>query len=86
MASTVLHEGWAILTFADGRPAHAGRLRYEQVGQMYQWVLAVPPCHRHHGFDAIIDPLYVKTITPCTEGEAVAFADAPAALREPPAA
>jgi hypothetical protein len=25
-----LHEGWSILTFLDGRPAHAGMLRYER--------------------------------------------------------
>ena len=86
MATTTLHEGWAILTFTDQRPPHAGRLRYQQVGQMYQWVLSVPPSHRHLGFDAIIDPLHVQTITPCSEEQAIAIANTPAALREPPAA
>ena len=82
-----LHEGWAILTFGDGRPAHAGLLRYERVNaDLYQWVLAVPACHRHKGFEAIIDPLMVRSVTPCTEDEAVTLANAPASLREPPAA
>ena len=86
MSTTTLHEGWAILTFTDQRPPHAGRLRYEQVGQMYQWVLSVPACHGHQGFEAIINPLHVKAITPCSEEDAIAFAHTPAALREPPAA
>ena len=56
MATTTLHEGWAILKFTDQRSPHVGRLRYEQVGQVYQWVLSVPAGHGHHGLEAIIDP------------------------------
>ena len=82
---TTLHEGWSILTFVDRAPC-AGLLRYEQVGNLYQWVLDVPACHGHKGYTAIIDPLCVKTVTPCTDVEAVKFVATPAALREPPAA
>ena len=78
-----LHEGWSILTFTD-RPPQAGLLRYERVNALHQWVLDVPACHRHKGFTAIIDPLCVESITPCTDVEAVKFANLPAELREPP--
>jgi len=82
-----LHEGWVILTFGDGRPAQAGQLRYEHVkGPWYQWVLTVPACHHHKEVEAIIDPAYVRSVTPCTRDEAVTFAGAPVALRKPPAA
>jgi hypothetical protein len=81
---TPLHEGWAILTFKDGRPPSAGRVRYERVGELFQWVLVVPACHSHKQIEAILDPRYVKTITCCTEEEAIAMANTPAAMRKPP--
>ena len=84
MADT-LHEGWVILTFADREPL-AGMLRYEKVGELFQWVLDVPASHRHRGYVAIIDPLAIKTVTPCTDTEAVKFISTRAPLREPPAA
>ena len=80
-----LHEGWAILAFADTPPL-AGRLRYERVGTLYQWALAVPACHHHGGYTAVIDPLRVTSVTPCSECEAVDFAKQPAPLRDPDAA
>ena len=82
---TTLHEGWSILTFAD-RPALAGLLRYEKVGAIYQWAVDVPACHRHNGYTAIVDPLSVRSVLPCTDIEAVQFMSSPAPLREPPAA
>jgi hypothetical protein len=78
-----LHEGWAILTFGGKAPL-AGLLRYELVGgDLHQWVLDVPPCHHHKGYTAIIAPESIRTVTPCTEDEALAFAQTPAPLRPP---
>jgi hypothetical protein len=82
---TTLHEGWAVLTFVDSPPL-AGRLRYEQVGSLYQWVLDVPAGHYHTGYSAIVDPLRVRSIRPCNEGTATEFARQPAPLRDADAA
>jgi hypothetical protein len=93
--SVTLHEGWAIVTFAD-RPPVAGRLRYVYVGgDLHQWQLDVPPGDRHRGYTAGLDPLSVKSVTPCSEQEALTFAKLPETSRrrivdspniEPPAA
>ena len=76
---TTLYEGWAIVTFddANGKPPLAGRLRYELVGALDQWSIDVPACHHHHGYSAIIDPRGVRSVTPCSEGEATVFVRMP---------
>ena len=61
-------------------------LRYEKVGALYQWALDVPACHHHQGCTAIVDPLSVNGVLPCTDIEAVQFMTLPAPLRKPPAA
>jgi hypothetical protein len=80
-----LHEGWSIVTFVDRSPA-AGLLRYEKVGEMFQWVLDVPASRHHKAYTAVIDPLSVRSVTPCSDVVAVKYADTASPLRKPPAA
>ena len=80
-----LHEGWSIVTFVDRSPA-AGLLRYEKVGEMFKWVLEVPASRHREAYSAVIDPLSVRSVTPCSNGVAVKYADSARPLREPPAA